>query len=140
VYKSTGSLIYDPHARIKAAPYWCILRCDEGIIDYYKYWIRRHFDVKFEKTVWGSHISVNRGVQPPNKKLWGKHKGEVVSFTYTNRIYRVNNWFYCVDAYSQRLEEIRTELGLAKTPPYGFHLTIARINKEYILKQQGITQ
>lgn len=131
MFESVGTLDYDPYARIKPAPWWCILRCDPGIINYYQYWIKKQYDVKFEKTVWSSHISVNRGTVPPNKQHWKKYNGLVVPFTYTNRIYRVNNWFFCVDAYSTKLEEIREELGLSRLPPFGFHITIARINKIY---------
>jgi hypothetical protein len=141
MFESTGKLLYDPHARIKQAPFWCILKTDEGIVDYYKHWIKKELaldldgkrhPIKFETTVWGSHVSVNRGVQPPNIKLWKKHQGENIKFTYSNRVYHINNWFFCVDAYSERLEEIRTELGLSKTPPYGFHVTIGRVNKQYL--------
>lgn len=140
MFTSAGKLMYDPHKSgkriIKASDWWIILKTDEGIVDYYKHWIRKHYDVKFENTIWGSHISVNRGVVPPKKELWNKHKGEMVEFTYTNRVYRVNDIFFCVDAYSTRLEEIRLELGLSKQPNYGFHLTIGRLNKQYALEKQ----
>ena len=142
MFESTGKLIYDPHARIKQAPNWLILRTDEEILRYYQHWIKkelaldlggiRRAPIKFETTVWGSHISVHRGTTIPNQHLWKKHQGENIKFTYSNRVYHINNWFFCVDAYSERLEEIRTELGLSKTPPYGFHVTIGRVNKQYL--------
>ena len=132
--------MYDPHKSgrriIKSSDWWIILRTDEGLIEYYKYLIGRKWDVKFEQTIWGSHISVNRGVAPPNKELWGKYKGEKVEFQYTNNIYRANDLFFCIDAYSKRLEEIRVELGLTPQPKYGFHLTIGRINKLYAEERQ----
>lgn len=128
MFNSTGHLIYDPYARISQDPWWLILKTDKGLMEYYQHWIKRHYDVTFENTVWGSHISVVRGQKPPNEKAWGKYKNEKISFTYSNRIYRAH-WFYCVDVYSDRLEEIREELGLPKQPKHGFHLTIGRINK-----------
>lgn len=135
MFKSKGKLSYDPPARIKAEPWWLILRTDKSIIDYYQYWIQKHYDLQFEKTVWGSHISVNRGVVPPNPSAWKKYKSEQIDFEYTNRIYR-KHWFFCVDAYSKRLEEIREELGLPKLPPAGFHLTIGRISKPYLQRKK----
>lgn len=139
MFQSTGKLLYDPHKNgkrfIKPSDWWMILKTDEGIVEYYKYWIQRQFDVKFEMTIWGSHISVNRGFKPPNQEFWNKYAGEQIEFTYTNRIYRANDLFFCVDAYSSRLEAIRLELGLSKQPNFGFHLTIGRINKEYALKR-----
>ncbi|WP_394999921.1 hypothetical protein [Acinetobacter sp.] len=135
MFTSVGKLIYDPHKTgiriIKSADWWMILKTDEGIVEYYKYWIRKYHNVKFEQTIWGSHISVNRGFPPPNKTLWGKHTGEEIEFTYSNRIYLANDIFFCVDAYSARLEEIREELGLTRLPNYGFHVTIGRLDSKY---------
>lgn len=131
MFESTGTLIYDPKARIKQEPWWLILKTDKGILDYYQSQIKQHFDVGFEKTVWGSHISVVRGDNPPKKEAWGKYKNEKIKFTYTNQVYRAH-WFFCIDAYSERLEEIRMELGLPKLPKFGFHLTIGRLNKQYL--------
>jgi len=63
MFESTGKLIYDPHARIKQAPNWLILRTDEEILRYYQHWIKkelaldlggiRRAPIKFETTVWG---------------------------------------------------------------------------------------
>lgn len=135
MFCSSGKLIYDPHARIKQAPYWLILKTDEEIIRYYKAMLKQLYDLSFEKTVWGSHISVIRGTPPINKKQWRKYQNEVISFEYTNKVYRAHS-FFCVDAYSARLEEIRTELGLAPTPKAGFHITIGRINLQYFKTKQ----
>lgn len=130
--------MYDPHKNvkkriIKESDWWIILKTDEGIVEYYKHWIRKHYDVRFEKTIWGSHISVNRGTKPPNVRLWNKYAGEKIDFTYTNHIYRPNEIFFCIDIICPRLEEIRTELGLTNKPNFGFHLTIGRLNKDYML-------
>ncbi len=131
MFQGQGRLIYDPKARIKKEPWWLILKTDEGLVDYYQHWIKQHYDVGFEKTVWGSHISVIRKEEPPNKDLWKKYDGEIVPFTYTNLVYRVH-WFFCVNIQSTRLEDIRQELGLSRLPRFGFHLTIGRLNKQYL--------
>ena len=133
MFTGEGRLIYDPYARIKSAPWWMILKTDEGIIEYYQHWLKKHYDVGFERTVWGSHISVVRGQEPPNKAAWAKYKNEKIQFTYSNRVYRAH-WFFCIDAYSPRLEEIRVELGLKPQPKHGLHLTVGRMQKEYMEK------
>lgn len=135
MFTSSGKLIYDPYARIKQAPYWLILKTDEELIRYYKAMLMQIYDLSFEKTVWGSHISVIRGTPPPNKQQWKKYQNEIITFEYTNRVYRAHS-FFCVDAYSSRLEEIRTELGLPPTPKTGFHITIGRINLQYFKNKQ----
>lgn len=110
-----------------------ILRTDSGILEYYQHWIRTHYDVKFQPTVWGAHLSVSRGVTPTNVKAWNKYRNERVEFTYSNEVYRIDT-FFCVKAYSTRLEDIREELGLSRIPKHGFHITIGRMNKAYLLK------
>lgn len=134
MFQGTGKLIYDPHKNpkkriIKESDWWLILKTDEGIIDYYKYWIQKHYNVKFDKTIWGSHISVVRGVPPNDPSLWGYKQGKKITFTYTNRIYLANEIFFCVDAYSNQLEDIREHLGYTRQPLGGFHITIGRVNK-----------
>lgn len=131
MFNSTGRLIYDPYARIKKRPWWAIVKTDEELIRYYQYWIKQHYDVAFEKTVWGSHISVVRGQEPVNKAAWGKYKNEKISFDYSHEVYRVQ-YFLCVDVTCPRLEEIRLELGLSRTPIAKFHLTIGRLHKQYL--------
>lgn len=135
MFQSSGKLIYDPYARIKQAPYWLILKTDEELIRYYKSMLMQQYDLIFEKTIWGSHISVIRGTPPVDKKQWKKYQNETIDFEYTNRIYRAHS-FFCVDAYSPRLEEIRSELGLSPTPKAGFHITIGRINLQYFKNKQ----
>lgn len=131
MFTSTGRLIYDPYARIKQEPWWCILKTDEELVRYYQSQIKQHYDVEFEKTVWGSHISVIRGTAPVAGANWGRYKNEKIEFTYDNEVYRTH-WFLCVRAYSKRLEEIREELGLPKTPKHGFHITVGRLHKQYL--------
>lgn len=131
MFKSTGRLIYDPYARIKQEKWWAILKTDEEIIRYYQKQLKELFDLRFEKTVWGSHISVIRGEEPKNKDKWAKHTKSQIPFNYSNRIYR-KHYFFCVDVTSVELEDIRVELGLPKLPKTGFHLTIGRIDKKYM--------
>lgn len=78
------------------------------------------------------HISVIRKTILEPSDLWGKYEGESVQFYYSNNIRR-DNWYYWLDAYSQRLEEILAELGLPLRNMYynpignfrrTFHITI----------------
>lgn len=137
MFKSTGILRYDPDQSIKTeqgkavAPWWCILETGEGLRQYYQWWIKKYYNVQFEKTAWGSHLSVIRGDPPPNPKFWRYREGKRISFTYTNRIYLSTDIFFCIDAYSSELEDIREKLGYSRLPLSGFHITIGRINKHY---------
>jgi hypothetical protein len=47
------------------------------------------------------------------------------------------HWFFCIDVVSKDLEDIREELGLPRLPKSGFHLTIGRINKQYLQRKKA---
>jgi len=136
MFKGTGILQYDPKARIRFDPWWLILKTDEQIVKYYQYWILKYYAAKFEKTVWGSHVSVIRGSEPKHKNLWKKYQGKKIEFSYDNNIYQANPKFLCINAYSEELQHIREELGLSPIPPYGFHITIGRLHPTTINKNE----
>lgn len=136
MFSAKGTLVYDPESRIVFEPWWLLLKTDKSILDYYQHWIKSIYDVDFiRQTVWGPHVSVNRGDIPPDIMKWRKYDGEVVDYKYSNRIYR-KHWFFCVEVYSTRLEDIREEMGLSRLPPKGFHMTIGRIDKTYLERKR----
>ena len=117
----------------KARPYWMVLQCDTGIMEYYRWWIHNSFkDVwgrqiyKTCKPLAGCHISMVRGEAPSEKgkKLWDSLPGRKLNFTYSPDI-KTNGkhwWVYvdCPDIYN-----IRAELGLRPMPKHPLHMTIA---------------
>jgi hypothetical protein len=137
MFESTGRLVYDPAARIKPEPYWLILKTDRELVHYYQHWIKQNYDLKFVSTVWGSHVSVVRGTKPNNLRVWNKYQGKQITFKYSNNIYR-KHWFFCIDVQCPELEDIREELGLSRVPASGFHLTVGRIDRPYILRKQEL--
>lgn len=107
-------------------------------------------NVKVIRSAWGPHISVVRGEEPKNKKYWGKYQGERVEFSYDPRYINTNgkHWWFRIK--SDRLLEIRRELGISPYPIYWskgqkrnlhFHLTLgtnaeAPSKKEYNKKKR----
>ena len=67
--------------------------------------------IKLNGQRYSPHISVVRKIIPPNLEFWGKHEDEVVEFEYSNYIH-TDGRYYWINAFSYRLEEIRSELGL----------------------------
>lgn len=133
-FKSTGTLIYDPHGRSEKSrhkvsePWWALLLCDQGIVDYANYWLRQRGVYLYKYSLYGSHISVIKGEKPPNAKLWKKYHRKKVNFKYSND-FRHNHKYWWIFVTCPELGEIRKELGLDPKPPYfGFHLTIGRVN------------
>ncbi len=131
-FKSTGTLIYDPHGRSPKSrrkvsdPWWVLLMCDQDIVNYANYWLRQKSIYTFRHSLYGSHISIVKGEEPPRKDLWKKYHGVKVSFEYSNAI-NDNGKYWWLFVKCPFFEKIRKELGLPGIPPYfRFHLTVGR--------------
>ena len=133
-FESTGTLIYDPHGRsAKSAhkvsePWWLLLMCDQEIVNYADYWLKKRGIYSYKYSLYGSHVSVIKGEVPPNRKLWKKYHGKKIKFQYSNQC-NDNGKYWWLFVNCPELTKIRVELGLPKDPPYfRFHLTIGRKN------------
>lgn len=109
LFTSTGTLRYG-----KTVDY-LVLDVDQGIVDYYRAlmpkWIRTN------RQMYPAHISVVRKENAINREFWGKYDGELIEFKYSNIVHS-GTVYYWLNAWCDRLEAIRTELGLAVDSPY----------------------
>lgn len=132
-----GPLIYDPRrpGLKRRKDWWVVVPVDNEIARYYRWWVQRRYHIALCEPSWKAHISVVRGEMPREaslRALWKKHAGERVRFAYghnpklaTARVYAADDgqiWF--IDAYSDRLCEIRAELGLPTF--HKFHISIGK--------------
>lgn len=140
MFSSVGVLHYE--MANTDPPYKAILTIDPSIAAYYYSTISKA--AKAKRQMFPAHISVIRKETPRDISVWGKYEGEEVEFQYEHNV-RQDNVYYWIDAYSTRLEEIRTELGLHNAPlhpatyhtpmpegyPYTkrFHITIGNIKE-----------
>lgn len=126
-FTAEGKLIYDPTAGKAANSWWVIVECPKDIMDYYHHWVKKENGIVLNKPLFGSHISVVRGEEPPenNKECWRKYHEEIIEFSYSHDIHSSDD-FYWLEVASPRLAQIREELGLPALPTFGFHLTIGR--------------
>ena len=136
-HESVGTLVYDPYRpglKTRNA-WWCILNVDTEIASYYRWWVKSRHWITLYPPAWKPHISVVRGEMPREaslRQLWGKYAHERVEFAYgnepklaTGRQYAADDgqlWY--VEAWSERLQEIRAELGLKTF--YSYHLSIGK--------------
>jgi len=106
MHSSTGILQYGPGIR---AVVWIA----EDIAKYYRSLIPKYYYVKPQ--MYPPHITVVRtGKETPvNMEVWGKYDGEKVPFTYNSDIATDGNYFF-LDARSERIGDIREELGLPR--------------------------
>ena len=124
LFTSTGILRY---VDVKV-----IVEIDPEITRYYRYLLPKH--IKTNKQMYPSHISVVRKEVPPRMEYWGRYEGEEIEFQYSH-VVQSGGMYYWLNCYSDRLIEIRLELGLPEAtsltrPPDGawcFHSTIGNI-------------
>jgi hypothetical protein len=129
LYQSTGILRYSTKPLLKL-----VLEVDSQISDYYRALMPR--SIRINRQYYPPHISVVRKEIPPNMDAWDKYEDKEIDFSYENIIHTDGKVYYWINAYSNRLDEIRLELGLPLTslytlPPKGFdkcyHITIGNI-------------
>lgn len=135
MYKSTGTLIYNPIRNNKSEknPHWILLMVDDEITRYYRHVMKTRFFKELCVPSWGSHITVNPGRPIPKEKqcFWNKYEGKIFDFSYSNRIRSVDDdshggQFFFIDAFSDELNGVLSELGLLDSDKHHYHITIGR--------------
>ena len=105
-------------------PWWLIARCDDEIVEYYRWWVQRMYHMKLQRPLFGAHISVMRGEEPTHgHDLWGTHQDVRVEIKYGHELTSVHGYWF-LSARCEVLEEVRQSFGLSPQPEFGFHLTI----------------
>lgn len=115
-------------------PYKLVVKVDPEISRYYFEQATKVAHIDLNRQRYPPHISVVRKEMPINMGAWGKYHGDKAVFQYEHFVYN-NHIYYWLNAYSDQLEYIRNELGLARISritqsPDGkhrFHCTIGNI-------------
>jgi hypothetical protein len=125
LFKSTGKLLYVENK--------LILEIDKELSKYYFSLVPKSYKLNPQK--YDPHISVVRNEIPPRMEYWYKYQNEFIDFLYEPYVYS-GPIYYWLNTFSNRLEEIRLELGLPVSseytrPPGGFfkcfHTTIGNV-------------
>jgi hypothetical protein len=109
--------------------YWLVVDVDPDIVALARALIPPYFRLNRQK--YDPHITVVRNEIPPNSDKWNLHAGEIIEFQYDPNV-RNGKVYWWLDAFCDRLCEIRMELGLTPhsdmtKPPDAkscFHITI----------------
>ncbi|AWM36798.1 hypothetical protein GobsT_53430 [Gemmata obscuriglobus] len=126
-HESTGHVLYDPGLGTRAFdPWWLILLCDRGIVDYYAWLLLRYGIALHKGSTFGPHVSVVKGIEPPVRESWGYDPGPV-TFHYSNVVRWDNGRHAWLDVWSPELAELRARLGFDGAPKMSFHLTLGRL-------------
>lgn len=127
----TGMLVYD-----RAPSWWARVHVpNSGLTGYYA-WLAKSYGMPLMRgNAHGTHITVIRNEEPPNKDLWGFNDGYEIEFWYSHST-RWTDYHLWVDVYSEQLSEVRAKLGYppklqkvlsdGRVLEHSFHLTVGR--------------
>jgi len=105
--------------------WWLILKCDRSMCRYQSRLL--HFaepgDSGISEPLWGSHVSIIRGEEPPNKALWNSMEGKQVSIEYEQSPQEIHGYVFLPVTCEPALD-YRQDLGLPREPEIPLHLTI----------------
>lgn len=104
---------------------WCSLMCDPELGRYYRAQIH---DKLLMQPMWGTHVTIVNGrwEKIKNKKAWKKYEGERLRFEYDSEV-RYEPPFYFLFCFSEKIGDIREELGLSRIfAVRPLHLTLGR--------------
>jgi len=129
--------------KVSVSPGRIVLDVSYDFIEYYKWFIHRHFWVLTHSPKFEAHISIasdrfNPGVDY-NKAL--KYQGRKLSFDYEEFI-RVGGkkkgfYLFWVKVFSDEIDELKRDIGVVEPPTYlGLHLSICQIGKRGVEPSQ----
>ena len=134
VVKCSGKIIFRPNRpglkkSHRSFDNGVILKVDNGITEYYSWWLNRKFGISISKPAWGTHITIVND----RDRVKDFAAFEVAKKKFNNKIASVGydvrlkkQWqFWVIEVLpSPELVEIRKSLGLRED--YPFHITIGR--------------
>lgn len=132
MFQVEGVLKYNPlRQKLKKTrthdEFFLILDIPKNVGLYYRYWVKKEFNIFLNPPAYGEHITVLDGRNPVGTEYlehWNKYEGERVTINYTNYIYQ--QWkFCCLPVESVKLNAIRSELGFNHNP--NLHITFGRM-------------
>lgn len=124
IHKTTGVLWFDPLKGTKHfKPWWVLLKTQEDIIDFYRWFLKKKGIQTMPNKLWGPHVSVVKSQEPENKELWGQ-EGTIEMF-HTNVIRFDNNKHAWLDVFCPEMYDLRLKLGLPGKSFY--HMTLGQL-------------
>jgi hypothetical protein len=111
--------------------WWLIVDCDPelGRLFRHLYTVAHYRTCSVQAPLWGTHISVVRGEEPPRPAEWDRDAGAEVEFDYEPVVRETGGYLWLAVACPRALER-RVQLGLPREPVPPLHLTIGNRQPE----------
>jgi hypothetical protein len=133
--QTTGKLVYDPNRgedfRKQHKTKTLIVELPRDQMDlYYQWFLTKQYGqwITMQRPMYGIHCTVVRGdekIPQDRVHLWKKYHGQKIELMYDPEKLKSHWKFWSIPVFSQRLNEIRSELGLR--PSEDFHITVGRM-------------
>ena len=127
--EAEGVVVYDPSSGSRKDPWWIILECNKDMARFYRELFFWENKIRLFPPAWGCHISINRGMEPPNKENWGLDAGRIIRFAYDPCDIGTNGKHWWLHCYSDEILELREKIGLPPDAHHKwkrFHLTFGK--------------
>ncbi|MBP3956555.1 hypothetical protein J8F10_14845 [Gemmata sp. G18] len=135
--RSIGTYRFSPEVRTGShgrrdggsTRWWLIIDCDPDLGRYLRHLFTvGHYRTRsLQQPLWGPHISVIRGNEPPDPAAWGQLDGAAVEFEYDSVVRETGGFVWCPVECPEALA-VRETLGLPRCPDPPLHLTIGNFN------------
>lgn len=106
-----------------------ILKLDNGVVEYYAWWLRRKYGIQVSLPAWGAHITVVSDKDRVKdgiafEALKKRFEGKILNVSHD--VYLKKKWqFWVLDVTpTEEMLKVRRDLGLNEDFP--FHITIGR--------------
>lgn len=129
VHQTTGRIHYNNAKDSRNSDFWGLLLCDENILQYYNWFLKKKGITIHIGSLWGSHVTWNRGEAPRVLKNWGRYEGCSISLKYTHKLYSGRTGHVWLNVHCPDLNDLRDSLGLKPLRPRAPHLTIGRLKR-----------
>ena len=109
---------------------WVLAICDNGILEYYRWWVWRVKGIWLMRPKNGAHISIIRGSEErkPRDFLFEHARKDLeIEFNYSNLMEFHEDGYVWVPVSGIELGNIREECGLPRMPIMPFHMTVGKI-------------
>jgi len=110
---------------------WAVAYVDQQIAEYYRALVPKAFYIQPQR--YPAHVTVVRfGMENPvhKEEFWNKYQDEQIEIEYEN-IVETDGLYFWLSAWSPRIAEIRSELGLEEQRDHfkSYHITVGNVKK-----------
>jgi hypothetical protein len=114
-------------AKVEYHTNWIIAKCDQDLLEYYRWHIFKKTGISLMKPMNGAHISIVRG--DIESATWVRNMdGEEIEFQYDGSMECWTPYIW-LKVWGDDLGKIREKVGLNKCPLKAFHMSVGSVEK-----------